>query len=74
MFDEMINFLTSKNGYNLNNSTYTVETQKDVDCFYVIAHVKGIVYKNGFQILNPDIVIACDGQSGMLMGVYGGII
>ena len=49
MFDEMINFLTSKNGYNLNNSTYTVETQKDVDCFYVIAHVKGIVYKNGFK-------------------------
>lgn len=73
MYDKMIKFLTSENGYNLNNSTYTVETQKDVDCFYVIVHVKGTVYKDGFQILDPDIVIECEDGEAMLVGVYGGM-
>lgn len=73
MYDKMIKFLTSKNGYDLENSTYTVETFKDVDCFYVTVHVRGTVCKDGFQILDPDIVIECDGQSAMLVGVYGGM-
>ena len=75
MFDKMIKFLTSENGYDLGKSTYTVETFKDDDEspeFYVSAHVKGIVRRrDGYILKDPEILIVCEDGEAQLCGVFG---
>ena len=77
MFDKMIKYLTSKNGYDLGKSTYTVETFRDYDYeesseFYVSAHVKGIVRRrDGYVLKDPEILIVCEDGEAQLCGVFG---
>lgn len=74
MFDKMIKFLTSENGYDLGKSTYTVETVKDdkSPVFYVCAYVKGIVRRrDGYVLKNPSILIECENGEAHLFGVFG---
>lgn len=74
MFDKMIKYLTSENGYDLGNSTYTVETFKDDESsgFYVSAYVKGIVRRrDGYILKDPVIVIECEDGEAHLFGVFG---
>ena len=75
MYDKMIKYLTSKNGYDLGKSTYTVETFRDYDEspeFYVSAHVKGIVRRrDGYVLKDPEILIVCEDGEAQLCGVFG---
>lgn len=74
MYDKMINYLTSKNGYDLGKSTYTVETIKDdrSSRFFVNVYVKGIVRSRDGRILkDPGIMIECKDGEAHLFGVFG---
>lgn len=74
MFNKMIKYLTSENGYDLGNSTYTVETFRDDKSpeFYVNAYVKGIVRRrDGYILKNPIITILCENGEAHLFGVFG---